>query len=52
GYSTKGANRGLGLHLVKRSLERLDGSIEIVSEVGQGTQFKVSIPYKSKDEIT
>ncbi|HEY8909811.1 MAG TPA: DcuS/MalK family sensor histidine kinase, partial [Desulfosporosinus sp.] len=46
GYSTKGANRGLGLHLVKRSLERLDGSIEIVSEVGQGTQFKVSIPYK------
>jgi len=51
GYSTKGPNRGLGLYLVKRSLEKLNGSIEIVSEEGQGTQFKVSLPYKSKDEI-
>ena len=51
GYSTKGPNRGLGLYLVKRSLEKLNGSIEIVSEEGQGTQFKVSLPYKSKDEM-
>ncbi|MHB8073168.1 DcuS/MalK family sensor histidine kinase [Desulfosporosinus fructosivorans] len=51
GYSTKGPNRGLGLYLVKRSLERLNGSIEIVSEESQGTQFKVSLPYKSKDAM-
>lgn len=51
GYSTKGPNRGLGLYLVKRSLEKLNGSIEIDSEEGQGTQFKVSLPYKSKDEM-
>ncbi|EGW38424.1 DcuS/MalK family sensor histidine kinase [Desulfosporosinus sp. OT] len=51
GNSTKGPNRGLGLYLVKRSLERLNGKIEILSEEGQGTQFKVSLPYKSKDEM-
>ena len=51
GYSTKGTNRGLGLYLVKRSLDKLNGSIEIVSEEGQGTQFNVSLPYKSEDEM-
>ncbi|MDO0824864.1 DcuS/MalK family sensor histidine kinase [Desulfosporosinus nitroreducens] len=51
GYSTKGPNRGLGLYLVKHSLEKLNGKIEILSEEGQGTQFKVSLPYKSKDEM-
>jgi len=51
GYSTKGPNRGLGLYLAKRSLERLKGSIEIVSEEGLGTLFTVSLPYKSKDEM-
>ncbi|TGE31939.1 DcuS/MalK family sensor histidine kinase [Desulfosporosinus sp. Sb-LF] len=51
GYSTKGPKRGVGLYLVKRSLDRLNGKIEILSEEGHGTQFKVSLPYKSKDEI-
>lgn len=51
GYSTKGPNRGLGLYLVKRSLNRLNGRIEIVSEEDQGTLFKVSLPYESKDEM-
>lgn len=51
GYSTKGLKRGLGLYLVKRSVEKLNGRIEIASEEGQGTQFKVSLPYKSKDEM-
>lgn len=51
GFSTKGPNRGFGLFLVKHTLEKLDGNIEIVSEEGQGTEFRITLPYKSKDEM-
>jgi CitB family two-component system sensor histidine kinase MalK len=50
GYSTKGGNRGLGLSLVQSSMKRLGGTIEVLSEVGQGMQFVVHIPYQSKGE--
>ncbi len=50
GYSTKDGNRGLGLFLVQRSLKRIDGTIEVFSEVGQGTRFYVRIPYRSKGD--
>lgn len=29
GYSSKGENRGYGLHLVQQSVEKLDGQISI-----------------------
>jgi two-component system, CitB family, sensor histidine kinase MalK len=48
GYSTKGENRGIGLSLVQRSLEKLNGQIEIHSQKGKGTTFIVNFPYKSK----
>ncbi|WP_429466620.1 DcuS/MalK family sensor histidine kinase [Neobacillus sp. B4I6] len=48
GYSTKGENRGIGLSLVQRSLEKLNGQIEIHSQKGKGTTFIVTFPYKSK----
>ena len=48
GYSTKGENRGLGLFLVQRSLEKLKGQLEIHSQKGKGTTFIVTIPYISK----
>jgi two-component system, CitB family, sensor histidine kinase MalK len=48
GVSTKGENRGFGLFLVKQSLEKLDGSLEIYSKIGEGTTFIISLPYKSK----
>jgi signal transduction histidine kinase len=38
----KGA--GLGLAITKRLVEELKGSIEVVSEVGQGSRFTVTIP--------
>lgn len=49
GYSTKGSGRGLGLHLTQRSIERLDGEISVVSEVGRGSLFKVIVHYWTKE---
>ena len=37
---------GLGLHIVKRYIELLDGSIELESRLGMGTRVTVSIPIK------
>lgn len=51
GYSTKGDNRGLGLYLVQKSVERLNGDIEIFSIAGKGTTFTIYLPYKSKDDV-
>lgn len=39
---------GLGLAIVKRLTERMNGSIELQSSVGEGTQFTVTIPCKRR----
>jgi CitB family two-component system sensor histidine kinase MalK len=49
GFSTKGENRGFGLHLLKGSVAKLGGELEYSSEVGRGTKFVVYIPYKAKE---
>lgn len=41
-HSTEG--NGLGLALVKRVLELMDGEIQIASEAGKGTTFTVTLP--------
>jgi signal transduction histidine kinase len=41
---------GLGLAMVKRSVDRHGGRIEMSSEVGVGTTFVVTIPLKGTDE--
>ncbi|MFE8701539.1 DcuS/MalK family sensor histidine kinase [Cytobacillus sp. FJAT-54145] len=46
GFSTKGEDRGYGLFLVKQTVEKLNGSIQLSSELNKGTTFRVSIPYK------
>lgn len=43
-FSTKGLGRGAGLHNVKAYLEQLNGEIEVFSQVGVGTTFKVKLP--------
>jgi len=49
GFSTKGPGRGIGLALIRSSLEKLGGSIDFDSEPGELTQFFVHIPYRAKD---
>lgn len=48
GVSTKAVNRGIGLSLVKRSVERLSGTVTYTSNTAQGTVFTVTVPYESK----
>jgi CitB family two-component system sensor histidine kinase MalK len=50
GYSTKGDGRGIGLHLVKQSIESMGGEIELFSKPGEGTQVLLRIPYVSKED--
>lgn len=38
------SGRGVGMDVVKRTLEDLSGSIEIFSEIGKGTQFTITLP--------
>lgn len=38
--------KGLGLHLVKTQVEALNGKIEVESVLGEGTCFKIFLPYE------
>ena len=49
GFSTKDevssiSGRGVGMDVVKTGIEKLNGRIEIDSEVGVGTTFRISLP--------
>ncbi|WP_172256288.1 ATP-binding protein [Saccharibacillus deserti] len=50
GNSTKSEDRGVGLYLVRRSAERLGGSVSYRSEIGRGTEFHIRIPYPGQKE--
>jgi signal transduction histidine kinase len=39
-----GAGSGLGLYIVKETIDKLNGSINIHSEIGKGTMVKLNIP--------
>ncbi|MDQ0428631.1 CitB family two-component system sensor histidine kinase MalK [Planomicrobium stackebrandtii] len=47
--SKKGNDRGFGLYLVKNSVEKLEGSIDIVSE-RDGAVFSIVVPYEAGGE--
>ena len=49
GLSTKGevtnlSGRGVGMDVVRASLERVGGSIEVFSDPGRGSRFRLSVP--------
>jgi PAS domain S-box-containing protein len=46
--TTKAKGQGLGLAVVKRLVEALEGSISFESEVGKGTRFIIVIPIKNR----
>ncbi|SDI06621.1 DcuS/MalK family sensor histidine kinase [Alteribacillus bidgolensis] len=48
GRSTKGENRGLGMYLINKALQELNGTITVRTEEEQGTIFKVKIPYEGE----
>lgn len=41
---TSVSGRGVGMDVVRRNIEKLRGTIEIASEVGQGSTFKIKLP--------
>ncbi|HAQ06717.1 MAG TPA: two-component system sensor histidine kinase DcuS [Bacillus bacterium] len=45
GFSTKGENRGYGLFLVRQTVEKLNGMIDISGTNESGTMMTVTIPY-------
>jgi two-component system sensor histidine kinase PilS (NtrC family) len=50
-YSTKGSGTGLGLSIAQRVVERHNGRLSIVSQLGKGTKVRVHIPHLIADRI-
>jgi two-component system, chemotaxis family, sensor kinase CheA len=38
------SGRGVGMNVVKNNIEQIDGTVEVHSQLGQGTTFKLKIP--------
>ena len=43
-FSTKENGTGLGLSIVQRAIEELEGRIELKTKIGEGTEFKITLP--------
>ncbi len=42
--SEGGGGSGLGLYIVKETVEKLNGKVQVVSELGKGTSFSIMLP--------
>ena len=43
-YVSKTSGRGVGMDVVKKNVEKLNGTLEVDSKVGVGTRFRIKIP--------
>ncbi len=50
-FSTKSAGSGLGLAIAKRIINDHDGFIRVQSVLGQGTQFLIELPTRSRQKV-
>ncbi len=50
GFSTKGEQRGIGLYLVRKSVEKLEGRLQLICGKEPGTAFIAIVPYAVKGE--
>ncbi len=50
-FTTKAKGTGLGLPVCKRVVEAHNGRIEVVSEVGVGSTFKIIIPFNEDGDL-
>lgn len=50
-FTTKSKGMGLGLAVCKRFVEAHEGSIEVQSEEGKGTEFRIKLPLHQKRSI-
>jgi signal transduction histidine kinase len=52
-FTTKevGHGTGLGLHIVKKEIERHKGKIEVFSEEGKGTKFTIQLPKNAVEDF-
>ncbi|KAB2332273.1 sensor histidine kinase [Cytobacillus depressus] len=46
GFSTKGGTRGYGLDAVQSIVKQYQGIVDVQSEVGNGSNFRIEVPYK------
>ena len=51
-YESKIEGSGIGLYIVDQYIQRMGGSIEVKSKVGDGSTFIVTIPLKISDQLS
>ncbi len=51
-FTTKGTGTGIGLYVSRTAVEQLGGNIEVHSELGRGTCFRVCLPLADRREPT
>jgi len=42
--TTQSKGSGIGLYIVKETINKLNGSIEVVSKENEGTSFEIELP--------